>query len=114
MSYTRSSNQYKSQKNSDSGTAVLKKGTMKEDNNTETRHVLDHKEASTIDAQARDWFKSLSSEERSGATRFSDRAFLGTFLTLATPWLAPTATASATTATTQGNDDNHGSLSGEY
>jgi hypothetical protein len=91
---------------------------MKEDSKTGKNQVFFHKQTpsgSTIDAQARDWFKSLSSEERSGATQFSDRAFLGTFLALAAPWLEGTVTTSTTTATaTQDDDGNHVSRSGEY
>jgi hypothetical protein len=43
-------------------------------------------EPASITVQARDWFTNLSSEERSGATSFSDGAFLGTFLSFASPW----------------------------
>jgi hypothetical protein len=114
MSSTRSANQYKVPKAGDSSTAELKKANVKE-NKTEKKEGFVHKQTpsgSTIDAQAREWFRSLSSEERSGAARFSDRAFIGTFLALSTQWLATTATASTTTATTQSND-NHVSLSGE-
>jgi hypothetical protein len=47
-------------------------------------------ELASITAQARDWFTKLSSEERSGATSFSDGAFLRTFLAFASPWLQRT------------------------
>lgn len=43
-------------------------------------------EPASITAHARDWFTKLSSEERSGATSFSDGAFLGAFLAFASPW----------------------------
>jgi hypothetical protein len=118
MSSTRSTGQYKLPKTVDnSGMEIKKANNMKEDNKTEKKEVFVNKPTTsssptTIDAQARDWFRSLSSEERSGATRFSDRAFLGTFLALATPW--PTTTTTSTTATaTASNDDNH-VCSGEY
>jgi hypothetical protein len=39
-----------------------------------------------VSSQARDWFKGLTSEERSGAIAFTDGAFLGTFLAFAAPW----------------------------
>jgi hypothetical protein len=61
-----------------------------------------------IATQARDWFTSLSSEERSGATSFSDEAFLGAFLALATT------TGCSTTASNTHVNGSGGSNAGEY
>lgn len=96
----------------------IKRVNMKDDRYTEKYKKLTNKQSSgtkqtTIDAQARDWFRSLSAEERSGATRFSDRAFLGTFLALSSPWLTSTTT-KATGTTTNTTNDNHVTRSGEY
>lgn len=43
-----------------------------------------------VASQARDWFKGLTSEERSGAVSFTDGAFLGTFLAFTAPWSTTT------------------------
>ena len=100
--------------------AEIKRGNVKDDRLADKHRNFANKLTTgttntTIDAQARDWFKTLSAEERSGATRFSDRAFLGSLLALSTPWLTSTTTKSnATTVTNQTNDDNHVSRSGEY
>jgi hypothetical protein len=60
-----------------------------------------------IDMQARDWFNSLSPTERSCATRFSDHAFLITFLALITPW-------SNITPITPNDDGDHVGVTGKY
>lgn len=100
--------------------AEMKSGNVKENSKTGMKEVFAFKHSmsgndqTTIDAQVRDWFRSLSSEERSGATQFSDRAFIGTLLALATPWsTGTTATTTSTTTTTQTNED-HVRRSGEY
>jgi hypothetical protein len=49
-----------------------------------------------VSSQARDWFKGLTSEERSGAIGFTDGAFLGAFFSFASPWSAKTTGAGAT------------------
>ena len=100
--------------------AEIKRGNVTDDRLADKHRKIANKLTTgttntTIDAQARDWFKTLSAEERSGATRFSDRAFLGSLLALSTPWLSSTTTKSnATSVTNQTNDDNHVSRSGEY
>jgi hypothetical protein len=60
-----------------------------------------------IDMQARDWFNSLSPTERSCATRFSDHAFLITFLALTTPW-------SNITPITPHDNGDHVGVNGKY
>jgi hypothetical protein len=71
-------------------------------------------EQSTIAVKAREWFAGLSSEECSGATRFTDPAFLRTFLTFASSWSTKqTATTTATT-TPHNHHVSHNDILGKY
>ena len=120
MSFKQNTSQASTQIATGKGIEVveMKKGNKKDDR-TVAKATLDNKHTAapkqtTIDAQARDWFRSLSSEERSGATRFSDQAFLGTFLALSKPWLTSSTTASSIAARTAAIVDDHVGNTGAY
>jgi hypothetical protein len=103
MSLTQDTNQCAKPNDVDSNNIIQpierKEVNMNKDMNAEieifdsSNDIKENTEQATIALKARDWFTDLTSEERSGATRFTDHAFLGTFLTFASSWSTKTTTA---------------------